>query len=731
MSDQQPEVGVLASATPGSEGEDKQALLKRQMAQVLSRLAAQYGIAVPAFRFDYLELGHKGVLLEDLAADALVAELWLAHFEKGVVQYLAPDEVDKTDFPLVWVSAEQVYLVSGRSANGVFHVEDAQGLSFGLDKPDQGQLLRLRPLPAALTTDEGAVNRSAKAWFRFALVKHRGVFVEAVFATFVVSLLALFTSLYTMQVYDRVVPTKGFSTLWVLTIGVALAIMFEFLMKQSRAHIVDRASKGIDLELSGVFFAKAMSIRMDARPATVGTFASQIRHFESVRNFMTSSTLFIMADAPFALFFIAVIWLIGGPIALVPIVVVPLAVGLSFFLLRKVKKYSAQNMKESNEKNGLLIEAIDGAESVKACGAEWKMQDRYRALTSTIADTDLKMKDLSARATNLSQSVQQVNYVGMVAVGAYLVTTGELTMGGLIACSIIAGRALTPISQIPQLVMQWNQAKIALEALDGIMAMPDERAAGERLVVPASCRGEVEARAIKFGYDAERPILDVKNFVVKPGERVAILGAVGSGKSTLIKLLAGLYKPSEGSMLLDGVDMLHMDPVFLREHIGYLPQDVRLFNGSLRENLTLGLPTPNDSRLLAACKLTGLDAVVASHPKGLELMISEGGRGLSGGQRQLVGLTRLLLARPSLMILDEPTASMDAQLEAKVMRHLFEDIPKASSLIVVTHKPGLLAFVDRVVVLDKGVIAFDGPRDKVLAALKMNATKSVAKGGEA
>jgi ATP-binding cassette subfamily C protein LapB len=699
--------------------------LKKEAAMVLSRLAAQFGEAVPAFRFELLEKGRNGADLAGLPLQSLVPELWLAHFPQGVLAPLSPSALSDKHSPLVWVSEDMVFLVRGQMANGVLLVEGALGQSFSLIRSDSGRLFRLLPKPETLIKSV-ARPTTAKGWFRFALRKHRGVFVEAMFATFVVSLLALFTSLYTMQVYDRVVPSQGFSTLWVLTIGVALAIGFEFLMKQSRAHIVDRASKSIDLELSSVFFGKAMSIRMDARPATVGTFASQIRHFESVRNFMTSSTLFIMADAPFALFFIAVIYLIGGPIALVPLVVVPLALGLSFFFLRKVKTISRENMKESNEKNGLLIEAIDGAESVKACGAEWKMQQRYQALTQTIAQSDLQMKDLSTRASNLSQSVQQANYVGMVAVGAYLVTTGELTMGGLIACSIIAGRALTPISQIPQLVMQWNQAKVALEGLDGIMAMPDDREANARLVIPDFCRGELSVQNVKFGYEAERPVLDVARFEVKSGERVAILGAVGSGKSSLIKIVAGLFKPTEGQVFLDGVDMTHLAPAFLREHIGFLPQDVRLFNGSLRENLTIGLPTPSDSRLLQACELTGLDAVVKNHPKGLELMISEGGRGLSGGQRQLVGLTRLLLARPNLLVLDEPTASMDAPLEMKVMRALFEDIPRGSSVVVVTHKPGLLAFVDRVVVMDKGKIAFDGPRDKVLAAMKAGNTKPVA-----
>jgi ATP-binding cassette subfamily C protein LapB len=291
-------------------------------------------------------------------------------------------------------------------------------------------------------------------------------------------------------------------------------------------------------------------------------------------------------------------------------------------------------------------------------------------------------------------------------------------MGGLIACSIIAGRALSPLAQIPTLVVQWKHAKIALKSLDAIMALPSDRNDDSRLVVPEACTGHVRLEKVAFGYIEDKPSLEVAELKLRPGERVAIVGPVGSGKSTLIKLLSGLYKPKAGHVFLDGVDMNHLAPEFLREHIGYLPQDIRLFNGTLRENLTLGLPTPSDSRILRAAALTGLEQSIQNHPKGLELHITEGGRGLSGGQRQLVGLTRLLLAQPRILLLDEPSASMDGQLEARVMKHLFEEIPKEALLVVVTHKVGLLPHVDRIIVVDSGRIVLDGPRDEVLMRLQ-------------
>jgi ATP-binding cassette subfamily C protein LapB len=391
------------------------------------------------------------------------------------------------------------------------------------------------------------------------------------------------------------------------------------------------------------------------------------------------------------------------------------------------------HMKESNEKNGLLIEAIDGIESVKAANAEWKMLDRWRIMNTTIADSELKMRMFSSLSSNLTQTIQQLSYACMIAGGAYAINAGQLTMGGLIACSIISGRALTPVAQLPGLIVQWQHAKIALQALNGIMQMPSDRDQSERLVVPELCQGEIKMNKVGFSYAKDLPGLEVSSLSVAPGDRIAVLGAVGSGKTTLIKLLSGLYKPSTGQVYLDQVDMMHLAPEFVREHVGYLPQDVRLFNGTLRHNLTLGLPMPSDSQIFKAAAMTGLDQVIQNHPLGLELMIAEGGRGLSGGQRQLVGLTRMLLASPKILLLDEPTASMDAKLENHVMQHLFEQMPRESAIVVVTHKPAALSYMNRILVVDKGRLVLDGPRDEVLQRLRQPVApaQAVSLSGEA
>lgn len=311
--------------------------------------------------------------------------------------------------------------------------------------------------------------------------------------------------------------------------------------------------------------------------------------------------------------------------------------------------------------------------------------------------------------------LQQVNYVGLVAAGAYSVASGHLTMGGLIACSIISGRAFGPVLQIPQLISQWSSAKIALDALDNIMALPSDREEGVRLVVPDLCKGKILLEQMKFGYSEQQSVIEADSLAFSPGERVAIVGSVGSGKSTLIKVISGLYKPTAGTIYLDGVDLNQIAPDFIRENIGYLPQDVRLFNGTLRENLTLGLPTPSDSMIMNAASVTGLDKVISNNSQGLELMISEGGKGLSGGQRQLVGLTRLLLMKPKIMLLDEPTASMDTALESHVMKHLFNELPRDSMILVVTHKTSVLSLVGRVVVVNNAKVVLDDTRDKVIS----------------
>jgi ATP-binding cassette subfamily C protein LapB len=713
------------------------------LALLLARLASLQGMAVPWHRFSMVSETADGVPLQDLPLESQAIELWRTRFPKG--------SIDRAQWPLaiglapaLWIgdSTEptpglpRLLVVRGPLSTGALSCIDAQGHAHEVPAAvaRRGSLLLLRSendesteRDDRLIISEGrseAQRRTARQWFTFAIRKRWRVFFEGAIATLTVNVVALVSSFYTMQVYDRVVPTQGYSTLWVLTIGVGLGILLELVMRQVRNRLVERACKAIDEELSAVFFGHALAIRMDQRPRTVGTFAAQIRHFEMVRNFMTSTTLFVFADAPFALLFIAVIAYIAGPVALVPLFFIPVSIIAGLLFRKKLAHLSESMMEESNRKNGLLIEAIDGIESIKASGAEWKTLERWQVMTRSLASNEIAIKDLTGLSSNLTQTLQQLSYVGMVAAGVFAISSGNLTVGGLIACTIISGRALAPIAQISGLIVQWQQSQIALKGLDAIMAIEPDVLPGERRMVPDHCQGNLRLESVQYAYGSERPVLSVDNLRLRPGERVAVLGAVGSGKSTLIKALSGLYRPGEGRVFLDDVDMAHLAPEFVREHIGYLPQDVRLFQGTLRDNLALGLPSPSDQQILQACRITGLDKLIAAHPQGLGIEISEGGRGLSGGQKQLVGLTRLVLAQPRIMLLDEPTASMDPQLEEHVARQVFGMRPQDTTLVVVTHKLSMLPHFTRIVIVDRGRIVADGPRDEIARRMSEGAKAS-------
>jgi ATP-binding cassette subfamily C protein LapB len=690
---------------------------------LMSRLAAMRGVAMPKHRI-YLPLSHStDIGLQDLPLDLKIKEVWLTLFPKGEAFQIF-EIPKKNQLPLLWVSEDfnEVKILKGFLSNASITTEELDG-TVGIIEKDKLLSGKLFYLAVGLNSaDVNQLKFLAKDWFFFAIKKRKAAFFDGIVATFLISVLTLGISFFTMQVYDRVIPTSSYSTLIVMTVGVLIALILELITKELRGRILDNACKLIDIELSSVFFGKMLSIRMDARPNAVGTFASQFRQFEFVRNFMTSSTLFVLADMPFVLFFILIIWMIGGIVALVPLILVPISIFIGFFSKYKLGKLAENQLEEANQKNGLLIEAIDGIESIKSIGGEWKMLDLWKQLTLKSADKEFKIRSLTSIATSMSQTIQQFSYVSIIVVGAYAVGSGKITMGALLACTIISNRALSPISQIAGKILLWHHVKAALAGLDQMMLLESDRDEASKLIIPDRCKGNLSLEKINFGYSKESDsvIKDI-SLLLKPGDRIAVIGPVGSGKSTLIKILSGLYKPQSGNIFLDEVDMNHIATEFLRESIGYLTQDVRLFSGSLRYNLILGLPAPNDSVILDACKETGLIQLIKSHPKGLDLPIYEGGRGLSGGQKQLVGLTRMLISKPKILLLDEPTASMDGDLEQKVIMGLFRKSDPQSIILLSTHKLGLLNFVDRILVMDKGRIVVDGPRDEVINKLKASA----------
>lgn len=555
--------------------------------------------------------------------------------------------------------------------------------------------------------------------FTQSLLLRKKVLFSAIIATVVVNVIALATSLYTMQIYDRVIPRSGFDTLWVLTIGVGVALILDLILRTTRSLMIEREAAKVDAEVSEFFFARSQAVRLDARPPSIGTMAAQIRGWEQIRSLLSSASIFLLADLPFAIFFILVIMSIGGPVAIIPIVSFPIALVLAWIFARLIKDDTSKAQVSGNRKNGLLVEALDAAETLKANRGSWHMLARWNQLMEEVQLHEDSVKRWSSVATSVFGTLQQIAYVLIIAVGAVLVSKGEMTAGALIACSIIAGRINGPLlAQLPGLLVQWGYARSSLQGLDSVMALPLDQDPDTESLRPAKLEGALSMSQVKFGYTPDRSSVEIPSLEIRPGERVGIIGGIGSGKSTLLKLLSGLYAPSEGLIKIDGLEMRQVAPDILRRHIGYLPQDTRLLNGTMRENLLLGLSDPGDDALMSAIEEVGLTQLIASHPKGVDLPIAEGGRGLSGGQRTLTILSRLFLANPQLWLLDEPTSNLDQTTELRLLNALKARLKQGKTLVLVTHRTQLLSLTDRLIVMSSGRIALDGPTEAVLAKLR-------------
>ena len=692
-----------------------------ELSALLSRLASLQGEAVSKVQLSMTMIGHQGADIASLDRVETALEIWKAIFPAGVAE-LFPQAPKLGEMPSLWFSDDEkkVFILTGVLTSGNYQTLDADGNSGLLNAKEAAEGFHL-----CLLVKVGGSNKiqvplvTAWDWFRHAIMKRKHIFIEAAVATAFINLLALGGSLYSMNIYDRVIPTKTYSTLWVLSIGVCIAYLFDFILRQVRSKFVESACREIDDELSDVFFQKMLSIRMDKRPQTVGTFASELRQYETVRGFLTAVSMFVLADAPFSLLFIIVIAMIAGPIAIIPLLLLPITLSIVYIWRNHFFTLSQQKMEEVNQRNGLLVEVISGIESVKASHGGWKFSRKWGELNRSLSSNELEMKHHSHTLMMLVTMIQQFLYIAIVVAGVYEIHEGSMTMGALIACTIIGSRALAPAAAMAGIIAQWQGAKAALSILENIMALPsDGLSDNERMIIPEYCNGILEFDSVKFAYGPEIPLsLDVPQLKMSFGERIVVMGSSGSGKSTFLKIASGLYFPTEGKVGLDGIDMANLAPGYLREHIGYLPQDVWLFEGTLRDNITIGLPSPSDSQILKAAELTGLISVIQSHPMGLALPITEGGRGLSVGQRQLVGLTRILIARPKIILLDEPTAAMDGRLEQHVINQLVQNIPKDSLLVLVTHKPELIRYSTRVLIIEKSKIAVDGERDKVIEFL--------------
>lgn len=685
--------------------------MKSHIATLINKSSRLTGQHVAAARLSDLE--HQlDKLGSGLDASVLFAEAWRIAGLEGTPARL--DHPQLSDLPFtIYSDAKGWGIIQIRSADGTWRGESANNEALSLASLDDAACISLPRRAAAQKTPPKTL-----ALVQSALWARKGVFIDAVLATALTTLLALATSLYAMQVFDRVIPNQGFDTLWVLTVGVIVSICFELLLKQVRSYTVDRACNAVDRDLSEWFFNRMLGIRMEARPAFVGTLASQIKGFEMVRSVLASTSLFVLAEIPFALFFIAIIFLVGGSVVAVPIITMPIALAAGLIFQRAIQNQTRKNLAASNRKAGLLVEAVDGAEALKANSAEWSVQSRWNLLVSEATSAEHSTRNFLSLSQNFTVGFQQFGYVALMATGAYFVTINELTMGGLLACSIIGNRAMMPIVQLPGVMAQWALARAAIEGLDQVISLPNENDEAHQNIVLQSIDGSLCFERARFTYGmTSRMALEVDRLDIRPGERVGMIGAIGSGKSTLLKLASGLYRPAEGKVFLGGIDLGLLAPSIVREIVGYLPQEVRLFSGTLRDNLLLGLPNPGEEAILAAAKRTGLIDLIVGQPKGLALEITEGGRGVSGGQKQIIALTRMLLARPKVWLLDEPTGAMDSATEMRIVNLLKEVASEGATLLITTHKTALLPILDRLIVLHNGRLLLDGPRDAVMAKL--------------
>ncbi len=556
---------------------------------------------------------------------------------------------------------------------------------------------------------------------------YKAELIESSLASFFIGLLAFTTSMFSMQVYDRVIPTRSDYTLVILSLGVMLSILFELAMKFARSKLMDFVVVGVDNRLSREIFHRLLQLRVDQLPPSVGSLAGQLRGYEQLRGFYTSSTMFTLIDLPFGIVFLLGMMAVGSVwVALVPFTFGLLGIAIGLSARQKINQFSVDSASYSNAKTGLLVEVVEGVETIKAGSGGWKFLARWISVNSHTIKSDSHMRSFIEGLSYLSAMIQQLSYAGLIIVGSLLVMQGSMTMGALIACSILSGRVLAPIMALPGLLVQQGQAMAALKGIEAIYKLKTDTHGVSRPLVPDFVHGHFKVTSAKFSYPGNPPALTVANLNISAGENVAILGPIGAGKSTLLRLLSGLYVPQEGQVLLDGLDLSHISRQVISQQVGYLQQDHRLFQGTLRENLLIGMPDPGDQVIQQAMARTGMNQFVSAHPKGLDRPIMEGGKGLSGGQRQLLAFTRLILCDPQILLLDEPTASMDDEQERRCIQVMQEMVNAGKMLIVVTHKPNILPLVSRIIIVAGHTIAMDGQRDSVLQRLSQPATTETA-----
>ena len=579
-----------------------------------------------------------------------------------------------------------------------------------------GTVLFARPKFRLAESPLGAMGVHRDHWFWSAMAEHKTLYRDVLFASFFVNLLALAVPIFTMNVYDRVVPNAAFETLWVLTIGVLVALIADLGLRIARGYFLDYAARRIDISLSASILEKTLGMRLEHKPVSVGSFAANLRSFEFLRDFTTSATLTGLIDIPFALIFVALAR--GLPIMLLPTFgIAPLLV-ITMVVRPRLEKLTETSYAAGAQRNATLIETLSGLETLKAMGAESIMQRQWEEATRFLASQNLRARNLNLRLTQGSSTVQRIVQLSVIVVGVYMIAGGKLSMGGLIACMLLSVRAVGPFAKLGSLLTQFQNAQVAMKSLTALFDTPSEYQDEKAFISRDSFQGAFEFKNVSFKYpNAGLNSLQQASFKFAAGEHIAVLGRVGSGKSTIAKLALGLFEATDGEIRIDGVDIRQLDPREYRGSVGYVPQDVTLFTGTLRDNIALARPGITDAQLIKAAERAGIADWVNRHPLGFDMPISERGDSVSGGQRKCISVARALVTEPSILIMDEPTGGTDQSTERVIIENL-KAYMEGRTLIVVTHRNSLLALADRILVIDAGKVVADGQRDAVISALR-------------
>ena len=565
-----------------------------------------------------------------------------------------------------------------------------------------------------------------RAWFWGTLWQFWPIYSHVLMASILINCFAIASPLFIMNVYDRVVPNQAIETLWVLAAGVVTVFGFEFVMRNLRTYFVDVAGKNADVIIASRLLEQLMSTRLDSKPASTGAMANNLREFESLREFFTSGTLVALVDLPFIFLFIGVIFIVSGPVAFVPLAMVPIVIIVGFCLQYPLRSLVEKSQREASQKHALLVEAIDGLETIKATAAEGRVQKSWERFVGMSAASSGRARFIAGLATTFAQVCIQMATVIVIVYGVYQISEGNITMGALIASTILTGRALAPLGAVAAMLTRLQQSRVALKSLDTLMKAPVERAQNKQFLHRPRLSGQIEFKQVTFSYPGqETKALEGLSFKIKPGEKVGMLGRIGSGKSTVARMMMGLYEPMEGAILFDGTDIRQVDPADLRRNVGYVSQDNYLFFGSVRDNICFGAPHVDDESILRAANVAGVSDFLRTHPRGFDLQVGERGMGLSGGQRQSVAIARSLLLDPPIILLDEPTSHMDNSSEAAFKKRL-ETTLAGKTLFLVTHRSSLLSLIDRLLIVDNGKIVADGPKDEVLKALRQGQIRASA-----